>query len=771
MRGWWWLWIGLGFGGTGWAMAQPARPPLVREVQLEGNRTFADEELLLLLQTRPNRRLLDFLPWPRLPIWLWMYELGQNRRLPPFLRRVLLQSGEPPQLLDTARVSADRRTLERFYRRRGFRSVQVDTQFVYRIGDPSQVTVRFRIREGPRTTWSDVRIAGAPPELETLLRRPRGPLRPGKPLDELLLVEERDRILNWLHDHGYAAANLDSIRAYVTVDPRRAEARLELSIRTGPRFRIGDVSAFVEGPLPQSPARTDSLRLPADKSPDGQAHWMRAHLNGEPFLEPGGIWRQLKFQPGEWYNRSRLLATKQQLANLPLVGFADLTVARPTTREQTHLPVRLEVRTLPRHQLDVQGDFISREGIGFSSGIGYQNANLLGEGEQLGLRLSGSLESSVASGPALRRFGFFDRLQAEAQIRFELPYLAFPLQRWDAQELLSSRMALELSGVLAQQREYRIWPRWTIRYRANLQHDWVRSSQFDLLELLWSDVDTLRGFRQAFLLGLDTLAGVPVLESYRPYVNSVTRWTYRWITANLLTRRTGVYLEALAELGGIAPWILDLWAYTPGILEGSLPSVGRARRLSYSLYAKLQLDARRYYAISERATWGWKLLVGAGLPFGAQPTLPFESRFFGGGPTSVRGWEFRQLGPGRLRDKSLQATGADIKLEASLEWRTELLRNFLAANWNAAFFSDAGNVWYGPRNPGPEAGRFRFPESLGQLAWGAGLGLRLDWTFVVFRADWAVRLYDPAIGRGWLPSRPGQRGLWWTLHVGLGQAF
>jgi outer membrane protein insertion porin family len=750
-------------------LAQPAPAPLIYEVRLEGNQTFSDEELLPLIQTRSNRRLLDFLPWPRLPIWLWMYQLGQNRHLPPFFRRFLLQNGEPPRLLDTARVEADRKALLRFYERRGFRSASIETQYISRPGSRSQVTVLFRIREGPRTTWSEIRIVGAPPELEALLRRPRSPLRPGRPLDELLLLEERDRALSWLHDHGYAAANLDSIRAYVTLNSQRHTASLELRIRTGPRFRIGDVEVRVEGPLPEASVRMDSVWLAAETTPDGRPHRMRMELIGEPFLRPSGLWRQLRFQPGAWYNRSRLMATKQAIDNLALTGFSELSLPAPADSGQTYLPVRLDIRTLARHQLELQGSFISREGIGFSSGIGYENTNAFGQGEQMGLRLYGSLESSV-SGGALGRIGLFDRMQLEAQARLEVPYFIFPLHRRRESELLQVRTILEISALLAQQREYRIWPRWAVRYQSNLQHSRVRSSQLDLLELLWSDVDTLRGFRQNFLAGLDTLAVVPVLESYRPYVNSATRWTHRWITANLLTRRTGLYLEALAEIGGLLPWALDRWIYTPGKTEGSLPSPGR--RLGYSPYVKAQLDVRRYYALSDRSSWGWKVLVGFGLPFGQQPTLPFESRFFGGGPTSVRGWGFRQLGPGRLSQKSLQATGADIKLEGSLEWRLEVLRNFLAANWQLALFSDVGNVWYGPRNPGPEAGRFRFPQSLGELAWGVGPGLRLDWTYVIFRLDWALRLYDPALGRGWLPSpSEGKKGLWWTLHLGLGQAF
>jgi outer membrane protein insertion porin family len=167
--------------------------------------------------------------------------------------------------------------------------------------------------------------------------------------------------------------------------------------------------------------------------------------------------------------------------------------------------------------------------------------------------------------------------------------------------------------------------------------------------------------------------------------------------------------------------------------------------------------------------------AGVAFALGRSGLVPFDARFFAGGGTSVRGWGLRELGPGGAfaqRGEVVNVSGADVRLEAAAEVRYAFMSTFLGADWIAVAFADAGNVWYGPRNPGlvqnaprPRTGRFRVPDFVAQTALGTGTGLRLAWPFIVVRLDAAVRARDPA-----------KRGLFYdglmpTLHFGLGHAF
>jgi outer membrane protein assembly factor BamA len=131
--------------------------------------------------------------------------------------------------------------------------------------------------------------------------------------------------------------------------------------------------------------------------------------------------------------------------------------------------------------------------------------------------------------------------------------------------------------------------------------------------------------------------------------------------------------------------------------------------------------------------------------------------------------------------------GGDIKVETSVELRTTLLRNILAANWIGATFLDVGNVWFGPRNqgfgrvpdggdgePAPPAlpadrnGRLRNVSSLSEVGVGSGVGLRIEWEYLIVRFDLAYRLHDPSPQNDDVFSDTYTGPL---LHFGIGQAF
>ncbi len=134
----------------------------------------------------------------------------------------------------------------------------------------------------------------------------------------------------------------------------------------------------------------------------------------------------------------------------------------------------------------------------------------------------------------------------------------------------------------------------------------------------------------------------------------------------------------------------------------------------------------------------------------------------------MRGWGLRELGPGRTTaDSTSNILGGDIKLEASIELRSTILRQVFAAEWILTLFSDAGNVWFGPRNPGDASGRFRTSSFYKEIGVGGGFGMRLAWEYLIIRLDLAYRIHDPAHDGQFLDNAfRGPR-----LHFGIGHAF
>ena len=119
--------------------------------------------------------------------------------------------------------------------------------------------------------------------------------------------------------------------------------------------------------------------------------------------------------------------------------------------------------------------------------------------------------------------------------------------------------------------------------------------------------------------------------------------------------------------------------------------------------------------------------------------MPFERSFYGGGANGLRGWVYRGVGPGAYvpTGEDIERIG-DIQLEVNAEYRFPI-RNII----NGAVFVDAGNVWtYRPNEAVPN-GEFHFNTFYDQIALDAGIGIRLDVSFLIIRLDLAYAMRNP----------------------------
>ena len=137
-----------------------------------------------------------------------------------------------------------------------------------------------------------------------------------------------------------------------------------------------------------------------------------------------------------------------------------------------------------------------------------------------------------------------------------------------------------------------------------------------------------------------------------------------------------------------------------------------------------------------------KLRLGSLEPFAgdAERDVPVYERFFSGGSTTVRGFDYQELGP---QDEDGDPAGGFSLLEASAELRFPIWRAL-----GGVAFVDAGQV-------GAEPWRFRGSD----LFFSVGAGLRYSTPVGPLRVDLA-QVIDPP---------DGQDGL--RIHFSIGHAF
>lgn len=172
------------------------------------------------------------------------------------------------------------------------------------------------------------------------------------------------------------------------------------------------------------------------------------------------------------------------------------------------------------------------------------------------------------------------------------------------------------------------------------------------------------------------------------------------------------------------------------------PPSGSGAENELSVYPQLETDMRYYLVFNKRQMLAARLHGGIAYPFSERAIVPYFDLYTIGGPNSLRGFIPRQLGPGRTVpvDNNLLTFGGygNVLLEASIEFRQRL--NDIV---EVAAFADIGNIWTYRTELEPLDSDFRRTTFLDELAYDAGVGLRLDFEFILFRLDLAKPLGIP----------------------------
>jgi len=140
------------------------------------------------------------------------------------------------------------------------------------------------------------------------------------------------------------------------------------------------------------------------------------------------------------------------------------------------------------------------------------------------------------------------------------------------------------------------------------------------------------------------------------------------------------------------------------LLRGRIDHSNTALVSDFS-FVKLLLEERHYIPLGWNLLLATRVKVGGIRPYGPSTQVPFNVRFFAGGPGSVRGFPLNELGP---VNKDGDPIGGMSLLEGSAELRFPLFGDF-----GAVLFIDAGNVF-----------RSAFTYRLDELRYAVGPGLR-----------------------------------------------
>ncbi len=679
-------------------------------------------QLSTLVRPLPNASLLGF------RYKLWLYNLGGGDSSKGFIKKFIRNLGEPPVLSSQVNLEKNRSVMENYLQNRGyFHAVAMAdtttkgkmTTFNFKAQPHEQYTIRA-------VYWpTDSSLLAK--EINAVNKRTR--LKVGEPYDLDTIKNERIRIDSRLKNRGYYYFNPDYLIA--RVDSTVGNNQVDIYVSVKPHLAKSDLVPYHINDIwvyPTYSIQDDSLLgiAPAEKYKDYFV------IDPEHKFKLKTFERMLIFDKGDLYSRRDHNRSLNRLVSMGTFKFVKAKFEEVDTAGN-YLDPYYFLTPLPQHsyKLEVTGLTKSNNATGSEVSISWTNRNTFRGAENLTVGIFGGLETQVYGGQAISitRFG--------GEVSLFFPRVIAPFR------LNTTSDFVPKTNINLRYEFYSRTQQYTLNsYIGSYGFIWKTSifneHRFNVLNLNYVKPQSID---PAFQVALDT--DVTLRRSIEPQFILGPSYNYNYNTNNRPNNRLhNFYFNANLEAPGN---ILGLASGTEFIKEKQ--GTGKFLNTIFSQYVRAEVEGRYYLRIGDKDhktnILATRLLAGVGIPYGNSDALPFIKAFFIGGVNDLRAFRARSLGPGSYYVRNYKTSGiipdqpGDIKLLASSEVRAKLISIL-----NGAVFVDAGNIWTikdDAERPGAKFGS----DFLNQIAIGAGVGLRIDLSFLVVRVDLATPIRRP----------------------------
>lgn len=675
---------------------------------------------------------------PNSPINLFIYNIANGQR-GHYRTDKIRKVGEAPSILDSSLVEISKTQIKKYLNNKGFFNATVESDVTV---NRKKAKVTFDIDQGQPFIIEQITYDIYDPAVDSIYSKYRSEftkIRPNMRYDTDSLVSEHENIYNLMRREGY----FDFIRPYVRFE-----------VDTNSRNSIADLKLIIENPddkIKHTVFHIDSSSVFIKNSDEriSEDPLVSTLPKNMTFIDysrkfnPKSINHYIYLRQGDRYNSVMENLTYDRLYELNTFKSIKTTFEKA---DSTHLNVHYELVPLKRMANRIEGEFTFNSGRnGFNVGNTYTNRNLLGGSEQLEVKLRyGVLFDSRLAGNLLDKV--FNRdLQIGATLT--IPRLIVPFN-------------IPLIGKNGMPRTT-FSTNWQIFDQLN-----TYSNRYFInsISYIWNDtrykVHHVTPISVEYRVGrlADEFREQLDQEGYRLYIESNNRayfglgsqYSYTYNTLRLNELSNFLYFRGALDVSGNTMSLISKIANFPENKDGEKTIFD----VPFLQYAKIETDFRVYHHFGGDRQLVFRLNPGIAIPYGNNKEfLIFEKNFYAGGMSGVRAWQARTLGPGgynreilpdslRLNFRNLDQLG-EIKIESNLEYRFKLLNNFFGATLKGATFVDVGNIWRLHENGINPDGEFKWDTFAGQLAIGAGAGLRVDMNYFVFRFDAGIKVRDP----------------------------
>lgn len=740
---------------------------LVHKNSIKGVTKIEKEELSNFIRQKPNTKSAGFgLIKPK----LFIYNIINHKKNTRINRWLKNRIAEAPVIYDSSLAMFSAQQMELYLFNKGYFNASVNHSVSIK---KKKAKISYNITKGDAYTIRNIQYKIKDTLLRSLyfLHLNESFIKMGDVFDQEKIQKERDRITKDYKNFGYFFFN----REYIHFD-----------FDSAINGNIVDLKVVIENPNGKNNHQSYNLNTVNISLTGSETYkkFNRVDTSDAGFIfiqDPQNtlkhkiIKRQIYLDKKSKYNDNDLELTYNRLGDLRMFKFVNIDFAIDST-DTTKLNTYISLSTSKKQftQTEIEG-YVASANIGSSANFIYTNNNIFRGAEIFEFRIKTGLETQAFIDESSGNIPLFN--SREFNISSSITFPGFLLFRDNKTYGLfaSPRTRLGINYIIEQRPEY-------VRntFSGNFTYDW-KQNQFLTHTFSPMSLNFVRSTLSTEALDLlNNLNNQYIKESFDPHITLGLRYTLTYSTQVLNLLKDYYFLRFNIEVMGTGLYgvskIISAVQNTSGNYE--------IFNLPYYNFTRPEIDMRYFNFINQRSTLVFRFNTGAGFAYWNSNILPFERQFFTGGSNSIRAFRARTVGPGNFADIDVSTLNLDqtgeMKIEGNIEYRFDITDHFLGSKLKGASFIDAGNVWTLSSSNADPTGKFKWDTFHKQLAIGTGAGLRLDYSFLLFRFDLGLKLRDPRFvgSEQWVIQnlsneqwKSTNQYSFWNFNFGIGYPF
>lgn len=701
------------------------------------------------------------------------------------------KNGEAPALYRFNDQLVSKRKIRVFLKNKGYFTPIVRVEEKKRPGNEKKIILTYTVIPGKPHTISKIIYSIQDKEIKRLVLNDTSKriLQVGKRIDTKLFDNERKRISDYLKTQGYY--NFSKEYIYFSIDTIAKKHGSHITIKINnpgnisdslyhKKHQINNIYIYPNFNPGEALSNKESYFLNSDTLIFYAKDNLKYNLIYKeiPRINPKSIIKGVYIKPQTLYNSNDISSTYKYLASLQIIQIANINFRESSQNygndslEYLDCEIRLSQDDLMANTLS--GEMTNTEGnLGIAFNNSFEHLNIFRNTEVFNLKVNFALKRITQSQSynieeVQDSLGFFNSQEIGFDLGFKFPRLLAPLplkrfiKRSNPKTLINMKY------------NYLREPGFTTSVAGlSFGYNWYSSNTVNhAFTPITGDFVNLIDPAVSFLAWLEENNLEETYDNHFIFGSS-----YKFTYNNQFTteKRNHFYFTYYTKLAGNSLNLLMSMRNTQ--TEDASYSVGG---ITFAQFYKNEIDFRYYRILNtDNDKLVFRFFAGLAYPYGNLDVVPFTEQYFSGGANGIRAWQERSLGPGSYNIITSEDSAtvqlypnqrSDFKLESNLEYRAKLF-------WyiESALFVDAGNIWAINKVETNQEVIFDINKFYKQIAVGGGFGLRFDFEFIVFRLDFARKIFDPKKAENSrfviAPDRGDRLFGNWAINIGIGYPF